>query len=183
MTDFRITYRYAEALLTAAEQQKALQEVSGDLAMIQRTTKESRELQLFLKSPIVKKERKQEVLEAMFSGKVHPLAFQFIRLLVEKDREGLLLQMIDTFNRLQVGRLGIIDISVNAAAPLTEEQKAKLSKRFEAYTGKKARLRFQIDKNLIGGFVARVEDVVLDGSVKRQLETIRRRFVEGRQAS
>jgi F-type H+-transporting ATPase subunit delta len=177
MSDFRIANRYAEALLTAAEEQRALTQIGEDLAMILRITRESRDLQLFLKSPVVNKEKKLEVLEAVFASRIQPLTLQFIRLLTEKAREGLLPQMIEAFFRLQDSRSGTVNIAVNAASNLSEEQKTRLAKRFETFTEKKVRLQFTLDKRLIGGFVARVGDVVLDGSVKRQLETLRRRFV------
>jgi F-type H+-transporting ATPase subunit delta len=180
MSELRIAYRYAEALLTAAEERQSVKQVRDDLTLIRRITKESRELQLFLKSPVVKKEKKQEVLEAVFAGRVQELTLHFIRLLTEKEREGLLLHTIDAFFRLHDSKLKISHITVNAAGNLSEEQIMKLANRFEAYTGKKVYLHIDIDKRLVGGFVARIDDVVLDGSVKRQLETLQRRFIEER---
>lgn len=180
MTELRIAYRYAEALLTAAEEQHALKQVGDDLAMIHRIAKESRELQLFLKSPVIKKEKKQKVLEAVFARAVRPLTLQFIRLLIEKEREELLLQILDAFFVLQDRKLGIIHVTVNAASTLSSEQVERLTKRFEIYSGKEIRLHVHLDQKLVGGFVARIGDTVLDGSVKRQLESLRRRFIEER---
>ncbi len=176
MSELRIAYRYAEALLSAAEEQQSVKQVGDDLALIQKITKESREMQLFLKSPIIKHEKKQEVLETVFAGRVQPLTLQFLRLLTEKEREDLLLHTIEAFFRLEDIKLAIANITVTSADNLSEEQIARLTKRFESYSGKKVRLRLAIDKGLVGGFVARIDDIVLDGSVKRQLETLQRRF-------
>jgi len=66
MPNLRIATRYAEALLTTAEELHILKNVSDDLTVIQHIMQESREFQLFLKSPVIKKEKKQEVCKSDF---------------------------------------------------------------------------------------------------------------------
>ena len=68
---------------------------------------------------------------------------------------------------------------MRAATELTKDQQQTIVKRFEGITRKKIRVAFSIDKQLKGGFVARVGDTVYDGSVRRQLELLRERFAEG----
>jgi F-type H+-transporting ATPase subunit delta len=74
--------------------------------------------------------------------------------------------------------LGIVNVHVLAAAELSEQQTAQLEQRFEAYSKKKVRIDVSLDPKLIGGFIARIGDTVFDGSVKRQLELLRKRFIE-----
>ncbi len=66
MANLRIANRYAEALLTTAEELHILKNVSDDLTIIQRIIKESHEFQLFLKSPVIKKEKKQAGVQSHF---------------------------------------------------------------------------------------------------------------------
>lgn len=155
-----------------------MQNVSDDFILIRRITTDSREFQLFLKSPVIKKEKKQEVLEVVFAKAIQPLTLQFLRLLTEKEREEMLLQIVDEFFQQQDARSGIAGVGVRAAIELSEEQTAQLKERFEVYTKKKVRLNFNIDKQLIGGLIVRIGDTVFDGSVKRQLELLEQRFVE-----
>jgi F-type H+-transporting ATPase subunit delta len=178
MANLRIANRYAEALLTTAEELHILKNVSDDLTLIQHIIQESREFQLFLKSPVIKKEKKQEVCKATFGPSVQPLTLQFLSLLIEKEREDALPSVIVAFFRLQDEMLGIIHVSVTTAAELSQPQTAQLKQRFEVYSKKKVFIDVSLDKQLIGGFIARMGDTVFDGSVKQQLKLLRRRFAE-----
>jgi len=178
MTNLRIANRYAEALLTAAEELHILKKVSDDLTVIQRIIKESHDFQHFLKSPIIKKDKKQEVFKATFGSTIQPLTLQFLSLLVEKEREEALPGVIESFFRLQDKLLGIVHVSVRTAAELSQQQTMELTHRFETYSKKKVQIDLSLDKELIGGFIARIGDTVFDGSVKQQLELLRKRFAE-----
>jgi F-type H+-transporting ATPase subunit delta len=178
MANLRIANRYAEALLTAAEELHILKNVSDDLTVIQRLMKESHDFRRFLKSPIIKKDKKLEVFKATFGSSVQPLTLQFLSLLVEKGREDNLPGIIESFFRLQDEMLGIVHVSVTTASELSPQQSAQLQQRFETYSKKKVQIDQSIDKELIGGFIARIGDTVFNGSVKQQLELLRKRFAE-----
>jgi F-type H+-transporting ATPase subunit delta len=178
MSTLRIANRYAEALMTAAEERHVLKNVGDDLAEIQQTLKGSREFQLFLKSPVIKKEKKRQVVEAVFGKSVQPLTLQFLSLLLEKEREDVLASIIEAFFRMQDEALGIVNVHVNAATELSSQQLAQLERRFETYSNKKVRIDVNLNSQLIGGFIARIGDTMFDGSVKRQLELLRMKFAE-----
>ena len=178
MANLRIANRYAEAVMTAAEELHILKNVSDDLTVLRRIIQESHEFQLFLKSPVIKKEKKQEVFKATFGPSMQPLTLQFLSLLIEKEREDTLPSVIGAFFRLQDEMLGIIHVSVTTAAELSQQQTMQLQQRFEEYSNKKVFIDVSFDKQLIGGFIARMGDTVFDGSVKQQLKLLRRRFAE-----
>jgi F-type H+-transporting ATPase subunit delta len=178
MANLRIANRYAEALMTTAEELQILKKVSDDLTVIQHIIKESHEFLLFLKSPVIKKEKKQEVFKATFASSVQPLTIQFLSLLIEKEREDALPGIIEAFFRLQDEMLGIVHVHVRTAAELSQQQTSQLKQRFESYSKKKVYIDLSLDKQLIGGFIARIGDTVFDGSVKQQLELLRKRFAE-----
>jgi F-type H+-transporting ATPase subunit delta len=178
MANLRIATRYAEALMTSAEELNVLKLVSDDLTIIQRILKESREFQLFLKSPVIKKEKKLAVIKATFASSVQPLTLTFLSLLIEKEREEVLPGVIESFFKLQDEILGIVHVQVKTAVALTQQQNAQLKQRFEEYSKKKVLIDQSVDQHLIGGFIARIGDTVFDGSVKQQLELLRKQFVE-----
>ena len=146
--------------------------------LIRNIIKSSREFQLFLKNPVIRKEKKQQVLEVVFGKSIQPLTREFLQLLTEKGREEILPQIIDKFLQLRDIRLGTVGVDVKTAIELSKEQISQLEKWFEVYTKKKIQFNFNLDKQLIGGIVARVDDTMFDGSVKRQLELIRQRLIE-----
>jgi len=179
MANIRAAKRYAEAIISGAEEKNLLTRVNADMELLGRMIRESRELVVFLDSPVVKKDKKSAILREMFGASIHELTMSFILLLVERERENILKEIITQFFVLRDERLGIVPVEIRAAEELSKDQHEKIQKRFEGITQKKVRLAFSIDKQLKGGFLARVGDTVFDGTVKRQLELLRTRFEEG----
>ncbi|HTY37578.1 MAG TPA: ATP synthase F1 subunit delta [Bacteroidota bacterium] len=179
MSAYRVARRYAEAALELAEDQKKGERLAGDLEIVLTAMKESRDFRTFLKSPVVPKEKKRAVIAAAFKSRVSAFTFGFLNLILDKGREEVLGDIIQEFFRLRDERLGIVTLEVRAATELSKNQQQKILKRFEEITQKKVRVAFSIDKELKGGFIARVGDTVYDGSVHRQLQLLRERFAEG----
>lgn len=179
MANIRVAARYAEALLTAAEEQKLLDRVAADMMALEETMRKSREFSLFLKNPIVKREKKQRVLAELFGKTLHAMTVGFLVLLAEKGREEFLHDICTQFFALHDARLGIVNVKIRAATELSGDQQKLIQRHFEGITQKKVRLQMSVEKELRGGFLARVGDTVFDGSVKRQLELLRERFAEG----
>jgi len=178
MSNLRIANRYAEAVMMSAEELHVLKNVSDDFTMLRQIINESREFQMFLKSPIIKNEKKQQVFEAAFGANVQPLTLKFLLLLIEKGRVDFLMNIIEAFFSLQDDKLGIVNVNVKSATELSSQQTAQLQERFEAYSKKKVHINTSLNAELIGGFIARIGDTMFDGSVKRQLELLRKKFTE-----
>lgn len=179
MRQYRVARRYAESLITAAVEQKLLEKVAADCESLSRLIRESREFRLFLKSPVIKGARKQELLREMVEKKVQALTLSFLLLLAEKGREDILDEIMTQFFALRDDLLGIVSVDLKAATQLSDSQQESIRKKFEGITRKKVRLAFSLEKELKGGFIARVGDTMFDGSIKRQLELLRERFGEG----
>jgi len=179
MSQVRIARRYAKALIGIAQDKKELVRVGEDFQLIHNLTKESRDFQLFLKSPVIRKEKKISIFEEMFGKRVHAVSLLFLGFLVEKGREAILPAIITQFFLVMDENLGIVSIDVCAAVDLSEHQQGEIETRFEKITRKKIRATYSIDKQLLGGFVVKVGDTMFDGSVKHQLRLLRERFAEG----
>ena len=176
MNESRAAYRYALALVGIAEESKKVDEVSRDVALIEKLLKESAEFRNFLKSPVVTSLKKRRALDAILTGRVGDLTLKFVFLLASKDREGLLPDIIRQFYKLRDERMGILNVVATSVAPLTKGQEGKLTAAIEGLTGKKVQMTFERDPALIGGFTAQYDDTVMDASVKHQLEILRERF-------
>jgi F-type H+-transporting ATPase subunit delta len=168
--------RYANALLITAIEQKILEEVKDDMQLIHKAIKESSELNLFLKSPIIKNHIKKSALDAIFNGKVQQLTMNLIEILSEKRRENLLFGISKGFVALYNLHHNIIEVDVETAFELDKDQKSSLVKELEAVTGKTIQMRIEKNKDLIGGLSVRIEDTVYDGSVKYKLNQLKRKF-------
>ena len=179
MISSKITRRFALALMELAEEQKQVDRIVQDLEFLLQTARGSKDFALFLRTPVVKKEKKKSVIRELFGGKLSPLSLDFLMLLCEKGREEILVQMITQFFMLRDDRLGIVTLDLKAASELSKDQIDRIQKRFEGITRKEVRVSFNLDALVKGGFIARVGDTVYDGSVRHQLELMRERFLEG----
>lgn len=95
MKGTRAALRYAKALLNLAKEHGLHEEVNENMLLIANTISESKELQVMLKSPIIKSETKRNVLNAIFESHVNELSNGLIHLLIENKRiEILLLQLV-----------------------------------------------------------------------------------------
>jgi F-type H+-transporting ATPase subunit delta len=179
MSVYRVARRYAEAALELAEEQKQGERLAEDLELVRKAMRESREFLALLKSPVISKEKKRAVFTAAFKSRISALSFNFLNMILDKGREDVLGDIIGEYFKLRDDRLGIVTLDVRAATELSKSQQQTIVQRFEEITQKKIRVSFSIDKQLKGGFIARVGDTVYDGSVRRQLELLRDRFAEG----
>ncbi len=179
MSNYRVARRYATALLQSAEDENQLEETARDVELIGKTVRESRDLRLVLASPVIPKEKKKRILSDLFGKKTNPITLRFLDLLTEKDREGNLMDIIDEFMRLLDEKGCIVRVDVASAVALTEAQVNRLKEQLELYTGKKIVLNFRLDPSILGGFIIRLDDRIIDGSLSHQLELLREKFLEG----
>ena len=93
----------------------------------------------------------------------------FVRVLAENGRLGLLPEIREQFDALRNQREGVIEAEVVSAFELSGPQLADLVQRLEKKTGKKVKAKVQLDKELIGGIKVVLGDKVIDGSARAQL--------------
>lgn len=179
MKNSRVARRYAHALMMTAESPKAIDEIAGDLESIKSVLAGSRELRRFIDSPIITAKKKLSILRELFSSRVSKITMSFLELLIEKRREGAILEVIEQYMTLRDSKYGIVNVDVSSAVEISPQQEKSLSEKLEQYTKKKVRVRFALDTALKGGLVVKIGDTVLDASVKRQLELMREQFMNG----
>lgn len=179
MKQGRVARRYAAALMGAAEEAKAVDAVARDLDSLRATLAASRELKRLLDSPIVSPAKKQAIIKELFGSRFGPLSMQFLALLVDKSREGVLSAVIEQWFAMRDERLGIVTVDVTTALELSADQKRELAAALERTTGKTVRVRTATDAAIKAGLIVRIGDTVHDGSMRRQLERLRERLVSG----
>ena len=179
MKNVRVASRYAAALMMAAEENKSVDAIAGDMRMVGNLLEGSRELRAFVASPVIPANKKVLVMRELFGKVVGKEVLTFFLLLTEKRREDLLSDIIQQFNVLLDKRQGVVEATVRSVIAIQPEQEQLLKKRLEAYTAKIVRMRLGLDPSLKGGLVIQIGDTVLDGSVTHQLEVLKDRFVAG----
>lgn len=179
MSNLRIAHRYASALMALTNEQKKPAAVSDDLFTVMNAVDTSRELRNVLASPVISKEKKRAVLRSVFEKKVSGVILQYLDAMVIKGRENMLHDILKQYFILRDEEQGIVRVQVKTSTEFSPKQENDLQKHIEAMTKKKAVLTFTVDPGLKGGFIARIGDTVLDGSIKRQLEILKLKLKEG----
>jgi F-type H+-transporting ATPase subunit delta len=164
--------RYATALIELGKECDEVEAILDDMSLIYNTLEGSQELVLFLRSPIVKFDDKQAVLEELFASKVEESTQRFLKLLARKNRVNILHQVAKAYLELYNKYAGIIEVEVLVAWELKDAQRESLHKELEEKTGKKVDLTVKIDESLKGGMAVRIDDTVIDGTVKHKLQEL-----------
>lgn len=175
----RVSKRYAKALFELAREKNLLAETEESLRKVQDVYEATEEFQTLLESPVIQASEKRKVADQLFKEKIHPLAFQFISLLFEKNREVLLPQVISGFLVLLDEARGIIRGQLYTAHSFTDPQLEQLVKKMNTITGKNVIFEQRVDSGLLGGFVIRMNDKIIDSSLKNQLAKMRENMVSG----
>lgn len=178
MSDFNISTRYAKALLELSEVKKIFDKVSEDAEFIFNTFAGSKELKKILANPVIDSNKKKSIVEEIFTSKVSKETMGFILFVVNKGREEYIFPVMKRFLQLRDKKLGFINVEISSATELSAEQKNELTDKLKNYTGKQVRLKYKIDTSILGGFIARIGDTIMDASILQQLKSLRQKFSE-----
>lgn len=160
---------YAQALFEACNNAGKVTEAWQELGFLADVWKQERDFRLFLNNPSVDKGDKQKLIDKVFGGLETELVKSFLGVLVRKDRIGHLVEITNAFEYLVNEQAGVEFATVESAVPLDDNSKKELTDKLSSRFGKKMVLREEVNADLLGGFVVRVGDTVIDGSVKRNV--------------
>jgi F-type H+-transporting ATPase subunit delta len=178
MSNFNISTRYARAYIDLAESRGKLKDVAEDMIFLSNTFEGSRELRNVLSNPVIKKDDKAAILIKLFEDRVSAATINFLKFIVDKNREDKLVDIVRRFNDMHDEKAGIVNAEVIGAYEIAEDLKEYFKKTVENYSKKSARVKYSSDINLIGGFRIRIGDTIVDASVKNQLELLRAKLLE-----
>jgi F-type H+-transporting ATPase subunit delta len=134
------------------------------------------ELLAILKNPIIKGDKKRNILAAIFEKNINPIILSFFYILVNKGRAAILLDIAQEFVREYNEAKGIVNASVTSATALSEVNLAELQKIIADEIKAEVILNNIVDPSLIGGFVVRVSDRQIDASIAGKLNKLEKHF-------
>jgi F-type H+-transporting ATPase subunit delta len=170
--------RYAKSFLDLALEQGTLEKAYTDMKFIAEVCKDNHELLVFLKSPIIKTDKKKEILAAIFKGKLDKMTEAYIQLITSKKREMYLAQIAEEFLTQYNIKKQILKAVVTTANGIDDATRSKVMEIVKGTGHSDVILEERIDKELIGGFIIRVGDKQIDASIARQLNNLKRNFSE-----
>ncbi len=180
MANETVARRYATALADVVEKTGESETVKGDLKDWKALIDSNANLQNLFANPSIAHMKKEGVLEGLLArSKPSKTAANFLRVLLKNGRLTDIADINERFASVLEERSGIVSGEVISAHELSAAQKKELNASLEKVTGKKVKLDYEIEKDIIGGVVARIGSTVYDSSVRTQLENLREQLLNG----
>ncbi len=152
---------------------------AAQLAAFEQAVSASPDLRNILLSPAVTPARKRAVVARLSEPLgISRLVRNFLYVLIDRRRTAMLDEVREAFQTLIDERTGAVEAHVMTARPLSEDQRQAVARRLGQVTGKQVRCKFSLEEELIGGVVTRIGSTIYDGSVRGQLDALRRRLTE-----
>lgn len=177
MAESRVVARYVKSLLGLAEEQKSLDKVHQDMLLFSRVCNQNRAFPVMLRSPVIRHDKKRQILSALFQGKVEPLTLAFFDIITKKNREPLLREIAREFHNAYNEYRGIGKATLITAFTIDDQLRGEIEKIVKQISDRKQiELEEKIDADMIGGFVLTVGDRQIDASIKNKLKTLSTKF-------
>lgn len=173
-----IARRYASALADVAIAVGEEREIQEELNAWESMIASSSELRQVVDSPTITLDEKRRIVNRLIERvRPRPTTANFIQVLLQNHRLGQLAAINQRFAQVLDERSGIVAATVTTARPMDGNSQDTLRENLAALTGKKVRLSFETDEELIGGLVTRIGSTIYDGSVRNQLQQAKERLI------
>lgn len=171
---------YAQALFAVAAAEDELDRVEDELYRFGKAVETQSKLREALTDPALPPERKIAVIREILEDKASRHTVALVGFLVDVGRTKDLSRILEALAEVVAEQRRKAVAEVTSAVSLDQERRAKLAKALSKATGKDLEVKVLVDPSLIGGVVARVGDLVFDGSVRRKLELAREQLARAR---
>ena len=171
MADRQAAKRYAQAAFAIARDGEAFAQWRTDLDDVATVLAESDAAAWFAAPRVAVADRQAAVERTLDVG---PLALNLARLLIAKGRTFEAREIADAFNRLADEHEGLAQAEITTAVPLQPDEVAAMEQRLGEALGKQMTATATVDTDIIGGVVLRIDDHLIDGSVRSRLKRLRR---------
>ena len=155
----------------------SFEDLSKELATVSEILETSQDLRLTLENPTVSEEVKSQIVEEVFKNEVHPQVVSFLKVLIDKNRFSEFSQIkadyeikLDDVNKIQA-------VEITSAVELSEEYRERILQKLSEKLQKNIRPNWKVDENIIAGLIYRINDNVIDTSIKSKLDKLNKNLM------
>ena len=170
-----VSMRYAKALFTYAKEQGVEDAIYGNMLQLMATLQQVKELAAMLAAPTLSKDERVRLLCSAVNAS--PVYEDFMRLVVDEERESLLIFIAHCYVSLYRKAKNVVAVRFTTAEPLGEEFCDRVAAEF-APGGATVELQNVVDEDIVGGFIYETETHRLDASIRRRLRDIETEFIK-----
>ncbi len=174
MKNLRVANRYAKAFYSIAEEQDFSLQAYEDMQLVYNVFSTTKELKIVLQNPIVRINKKLNILKGVFENKIHPVSLHYLTIVIRKKRAALIEGIAYEFLKVHKRSLNIATVTLITASEVKEDIHSKAMVIARNLTGmEKIEFHEKIQPEIIGGFVLMIGDLRYDASIKRKLAKIK----------
>lgn len=178
MAETRVATRYAQSLFDLGLERNDLETLHNDAVAILDLIGSNRPFARLLESPVVSIDKKDAVISRTLTGQVSPVLSKFIKIVLRKRREAIFAVILQQFEVLYRRHHGIVLAEVRTAVELNDGILGEIQKMVGQKTQRQVFLKPILDPSILGGFVVRYEDKIIDASVSTQLRQLRKQLMQ-----
>lgn len=178
MSRIAVARNYADALLALADRDDDAEAWLSYIDEVARLFWELPEFRALLETPRVSLADKRDVIRSVFDGRFPEAFVRFLLVVMENRRQALFPDIGAAARELLNERTGRVHASVTMTVDPDPELRAEIEEALGKVLGREVTADFKRDPRLVGGMIVRVKDRVMDGSLRRQLQLMRRTLIE-----
>ena len=163
-----ISKTYAKALLETGDKNQLKQELDEIINVIN----SSSDLKIVMANSSISISKKLEILDSIFGGKISPKLLNFLKILVEKNRFNELEAIYEAYNEMLEELSNTKTVEITSPIELNFENKSKGLFKLEHKLGCEIKPVWKIDNSLIAGLTFKIDDCVIDTSIRAKLENL-----------
>ena len=178
MSRLAVARNYADTLLTLADRTDGAEAWLALIDEVAALYRDVPSFRAFLETPRVSLADKRDVIRSVFDERYPESFIRFLLVLLEKRRQSLLPEIEIAARELQNERMGRVHAGVTMSVDPDPDLRGEIEAALGRVLGREVTADFSRDPRLVGGMIVRVKDRVMDGSVRRQLQRMRRALIE-----
>lgn len=171
---------YAGALLEIGKENKVLQQIEEELGALGQLLREDADFRIYCKTPGISKESKKAFIDKVFQGKFSDIIVNFLKVLVDNGRFTDLDSIHETFLEFLDVESGKIRVTITGSSKLDDALMAKITSALAAKFKKEIIIEEKVDTSILGGVIIRIGDMIIDGSLVKDLNNIRRNLLSSK---
>jgi len=176
MEESKVAKRYAKSLIDLSRETGAIDEAGADMRLFVEVCRQNRDLSLLLANPIINGDKKLSILRKVFEGKMSKISLAFFEIITRKGREPFLESIAKEFVSQYKRYKGVQTAVITSAVGLDNKLRSEVYRLIKESTNSEIELIEKVDKNIIGGFVLRMDDKQYDASIASELRKLAKEF-------